>query len=216
MRRRLLAAALSSLALSSLALAFAPAAHAADQQRAAPAFSSINVRGAINVIVDRGAAQSLTVLGDERFLNDLVSEVVGGELRLSMRDDKRRKLRGDEVVVVKMPALRAFRAEGAGEIKLNDVRGERFDVNYRGAGSLQITGEVKTFTMQAEGVGEVDARSLLADNTDVTFRGVGDVRVHARNRLDAKVQGIGSLTYYGKPRIVNKSASGLGSVDAGN
>ena len=78
MRRRLLAAALSSLALSSLALAFAPAAYAADQQRAAPAFSSINVRGAINVTVDRGEAQSLTVRGDERFLNDLVSEVVGG------------------------------------------------------------------------------------------------------------------------------------------
>ncbi|MEW6022905.1 MAG: head GIN domain-containing protein [Pseudomonadota bacterium] len=213
MRRLILATALTSLTLASLALG----AHAADQQRAAPAFSSINVRGAINVTVDRGAAQSLTVRGDQRFLNDLVSEVVGGELRLSMRDNSSRKnLRGDEVVVVSMPALRAFSAEGAGEIKLNDVRGERFDVNYRGAGSLRMTGEVKTFYMQAEGVGEVDARSLLADNVDVTFRGVGDVRVHARNRLDAKVQGIGSLTYYGKPRIVNKSASGLGSVDAGN
>jgi len=213
MRRLILATALTSLTLASLALS----AHAADQQRAAPAFSSINVRGAINVTVDRGAAQSLTVRGDQRFLNDLVSEVVGGELRLSMRDNSSRKnLRGDEVVVVSMPALRAFSAEGAGEIKLNDVRGERFDVNYRGAGSLRMTGEVKTFYMQAEGVGEVDARSLVADNVDVTFRGVGDVRVHARNRLDAKVQGIGSLTYYGKPRIVNKSASGLGSVDAGN
>jgi len=212
MRRLILATALTSLTLSCLALS----AHAADQQRTAPAFSSINVRGAINVTVDRSAAQTLTVRGDERFVNNLVSEVVGGELRLSMREDRRKGMRGDEVVIVSMPALRAFSAEGAGEIKLNDVRGERFDVNYRGAGSLRISGEVKTFQMQAEGVGEVDAKALLADNADVTFRGVGDVRVHARNRLDAKVQGIGSLTYYGKPRIVNKSASGLGSVDAGN
>lgn len=212
MRRLILATALTSLTFSCLALS----AHAADQQRAAPAFSSINVRGAINVTVDRGAAQTLTVRGDERFIANLVSEVVGGELRLSMRKDSVKSTRGDEVVVVSMPALRAFSAEGAGEIKLNDVRGERFDVNYRGAGSLRMSGEVKTFFMQADGVGEVDARSLVADNVDVTFRGVGDVRVHARNRLDAKVQGIGSLTYYGKPRIVNKSASGLGSVDAGN
>jgi len=210
MRRRLLAATFSALALS-----LAAAAHAEDQQRSAPAFSSINVRGAINVTVDGGGEQSLTVRGDERFIRNLVSEVVGGELRLSMRDDKRNNMRGDDVVIVRMPALRAFSAAGAGEIKLNDVRGERFDVNYRGAGSMRVSGEVKTFFMEAEGVGEVDARQLVADNVDVRFRGVGDVRVHARNRLDAKVQGIGSLTYYGKPRIVNKSASGLGSVDAG-
>lgn len=209
MRRLILAATLSSLAFASLA-------HAEDQQRSAPAFTSIYVKGAINVTVDRNAAQTLTVRGDEKFLNNLVSEVVGGELRLSMRDDRMKTTRGDERVIVGMPALRAFAAEGAGEIRLNDVRGERFDINYRGAGSLRASGEVKTFSMKAEGVGEVDARALLADNVDVTFRGVGDVRVHARKRLDAKVQGIGSLTYYGKPPVVNKSASGLGSVDAGN
>ena len=208
MHRRLLAAALASLAL---------AAHAEDQQRAAPAFTSIYVKGAINVTVDRGAAQTLTVRGDDKFLHNLVSEVVGGELRLSMRDDRSKTItRGDERVIVSLPALRAFGAEGAGEIRLNDVRGERFDVNYRGAGSMRVTGEVKTFQMKAEGVGEVDAKDLLADDVDVVFRGVGDVRVFARKRLDAKVQGIGSLTYYGKPLIVNKTASGLGSVDAGN
>lgn len=214
MRRRILAAALCSFTVS---LAFSPLARAEDQQRAAPTFSSIHVKGAINVTVDRNAAQSLTVRGDQRFIDNLVSEVVGGELRLSMRDDRMKTtVRGDQRVIVGLPALRAFAAEGAGEIRLNDVRGERFDVNYRGAGSLLISGEVKTFQMKAEGVGEVDARALLADNVDVNFRGVGDVRVFARNRLDANVQGIGSLTYYGKPRTVKKSASGLGSVDAGN
>jgi hypothetical protein len=88
-------------------------------------------------------------------------------------------------------------------------------VNYRGAGRMAINGEVKTFTMKAEGVGEVDAKSLIANDANVTFRGIGDVKVTARNRLDAVVQGMGSVTYYGKPHIVNKSASGIGSVKAG-
>jgi len=30
------------------------------------------------------------------------------------------------------------------------------------------------------------------------------------------VQGMGSLRYYGKPRTVNKSAAGLGTVSAGD
>ena len=213
--RRLVLSTVLIAALASLASIAVPA-HAADQQRDASPFTSINVRGAINVTVERGAAQSVTVRGDDKFLRNLSSEVVGGELRLSTRDDSSKSTRGEQLVIVTMPALRAFSAEGAGEIKLKDVRGERFDITYRGAGSMNVSGEVKTFYMKAEGVGEVDARALLADNVDVNFRGVGDVRVFARNRLDAKVQGIGSLTYYGKPRIVNKSASGLGSVEAGN
>jgi len=206
MRQFILAAALSSLALT---------AQGEDQQRAAPAFTSIKVNGAINVTVDRGATQSLTVRGDDKFIRSLVSEVVNGELRLSVRDDNIKSSRGEQRVIVTMPALRAFSAEGAGEIKLNDVRGERFDLNYRGAGSLQVSGAVKTLKIKAEGVGEVDTKALIAEDADVSFRGVGDISVYARNRLDATVQGIGSLTYYGKPRIVNKSASGMGSVDAG-
>jgi hypothetical protein len=81
---------------------------------------------------------------------------------------------------------------------------------------MGINGEVKTFRMKAEGVGEVDAKALVANDADVSFRGIGDVKVYARNRLDAVVEGMGNLTYYGKPRTVNKSAAGIGSVRAGD
>jgi len=115
-----------------------------------------------------------------------------------------------------MPQLRAFAAEGAGEIKLNNVQGERLDVNYRGAGSMEIKGKVNTFTMTAEGVGEVDTKALIANNADIRFRGIGDVKVYAKDKLDVSVQGMGNLSYYGKPRTVNKSVAGLGSVSAGD
>jgi hypothetical protein len=141
---------------------------------------------------------------------------VNGELRLRAREKKNIAWRGDPRVVITMPALNAFDVEGAGEIKLNRVRGERLDVNYRGAGSMNINGEVKSFTMKAEGVGEVDAKALVANDVDIRFRGIGDVKVTATNRLDAVIQGMGNVTYYGKPRTVNKSASGIGSVKAGD
>jgi hypothetical protein len=198
-------------------LSFAAAAHADDQVRNAPAFTSISVQGPFSVTVDAGKAQSLTVRGDPRFIKELTSEVVDGELRLRLRDKdyKNKSWKGDPLVVVSMPALRALEVEGAGEINLNRIRGERLDVTYRGAGRMDINGEVKTFSMKAEGVGEVDAKRLLANDVDIRFRGVGEVSVYAKNRLDAVVQGMGNLTYYGKPRTVNKKASGIGSVDAG-
>jgi hypothetical protein len=206
---------LTTFALAAV-LSIAATAHADEQVRSAPAFTSISVHGPISVTVDAGKAQSLTVRGDARFIKGLSSEVVDGELRLRV-EDKTFKSRDDGPrVVITMPALRALAVEGAGEIKLNGIRGERFDVNYRGAGRMEINGEVKSFSMRADGVGEVDTKALIANDVDVRFRGVGDVKVYAKNRLDAVVQGMGELTYYGKPRTVNRSASGLGSVRAGD
>ena len=195
----------------------ATAAHAAEQVRAAAPFTSINVQGPISVTVDAGTAQqSLRVRGSDKFLATVTTEVVNGELRVRMRDKNFTTSHDDQRIVISMPQLRAFNAEGAGEIKLNNIQGERLDVNYRGAGSMAIKGKVNTFTMTAEGVGEVDTRALIANNADIRFRGIGDVKVYAKDKLDVSVQGMGSLSYYGKPRTVNKSIAGLGSVSAGD
>ena len=206
----------TTILASVLALGFAAGAvQAADQVRTVAPFTSIRVQGPISMTVDAGAAQqSLLVRGSDKFLNGLTSEVVNGELRLRMRDKSVTTTHDDQRIVIKLPQLRAFDAEGAGEIKLNNIRGERLDVNYRGAGSMAISGQVKTFKMSAEGVGEVDSKALVANDVDIRFQGVGDVKVYARDRLDAKVQGMGSLSYYGNPRVVNKSVAGIGSVTA--
>ena len=205
------------IALSLAAAAVVNPASAADQARTVAPFTSISVQGPISVTVDAGKAQQLLVLrGSDAFISELTTEVVNGELRLRMRDKKVKNIRGDHNVVIAMSQLRAFNAEGAGETRLNNVRGERLDVSYRGAGSMAINGQVKTFRMSAEGVGEVDTRALVANDVDIQFQGIGDVKVYAKERLDAKIQGMGSLTYYGKPRAVNKSVQGLGSVKAGD
>lgn len=206
----------TTILASVLALGFAAGAvQAADQVRTVAPFTSIRVQGPISMTVDAGAAQqSLLVRGSDKFVNGLTSEVVNGELRLRMRDKSVTTTHDDQRIVIKLPQLRAFDAEGAGEIKLNNIRGERLDVNYRGAGSMAISGQVKTFKMSAEGVGEVDSKALVANDVDIRFQGVGDVKVYAKDRLDAKVQGMGSLSYYGNPRVVNKSVAGIGSVTA--
>lgn len=194
----------------------APAVHAAEQARSVPAFTSVRVQGPFNVIVEAGKAQSLAVRGSDAFVRDVVSEVVNGELVVRMRDKQYSTMRGDQHIVVTAPRVNAFSAEGAGEIRLNNIRGERFEVDYRGAGELRIGGAVKSFRIRAEGVGEIDTKDLIADDVDIRMRGVGEARVTARNRLDVDVQGMGSLTYFGRPRTVNKSMSGLGELRQGD
>ncbi|WP_306395420.1 head GIN domain-containing protein [Telluria beijingensis] len=189
---------------------------AADEVRSVTPFKTIDARGPVSLVVEVGKAHSVRVEGNQKFIDRVTTEVVGGELRLNFDDrgSKSVNIKDGERVVVTMPALASFRGEGAGQMILNNVRGDTFDVNYRGAGSLQMTGHVGHLRLNAEGVGEVVAKDLVAKDADVTFRGIGDVSVHATNRLNASVQGLGNLTYYGKPQSVSRSVTGIGSVNA--
>lgn len=203
-----------SVLVFALSLA-ATLAHGAEQTRTAAPFSAISVEGAISVSVQAGAVQSLRVRGDEQFVNKLISEVVNGELRLHMPEKTTNSSTTDRRVIITLPALRAITVEGAGEIKLDNIRGERLDVRYKGAGRMQLQGTVNTLHLSAAGVGEVDAKALIAQRAEVQFFGIGEVQVYAKQQLDAQVRGMGTLRYFGRPRTVNKSVAGLGSVSAG-
>ena len=205
MQRLILAAVLSIASFS---------AHAGEQVRSVAPFKGITVHGPVSLTVEAGKSFSLKVYGDQRFIDRVTSEVVGGELRLNMKDSTRNSIETDDRVVVTMPELQTFRGEGAGVMRLNNVRGERLDVSYRGAGRLAIDGEVRELRLRAQGVGEVDTKALIAREADVSFEGIGSVSVYASDKLNAKVQGMGNLSYYGNPRIVSKSVAGIGSVVA--
>lgn len=189
-------------------------AHADEQTRNLSQFTKIAISGPMNLVVDAGKPFSVSVQGEPKFINRVTTEVVNGELRIGMKDDSSTNIRKHERIVVSLPSLTSFDAEGAGLAKLNNVQGDRLDVDYAGAGRLVINGKVRHLRIEAEGVGEVDTKGLIAQEADVDFEGIGAVSIYASEKLTADVEGMGSLTYYGNPKIVNKSVSGIGSVTA--
>ncbi|SFD01902.1 GIN domain-containing protein [Massilia yuzhufengensis] len=205
MQRLILAAVLSVASLN---------AHADEQVRSVTPFKGISVHGPVSLTVEAGKSYSLKVYGDAKFIARVTNEVVGGELRLDMKDSSRNSIESSDRVVVTMPELQTFKGEGAGVMRLVNVRGERLDVNYRGAGRLAIDGQVRELRLRAQGVGEVDTKALITQEADVSFEGIGNVSIYAKDKLNANVRGMGNLTYYGNPRIVNKTVSGIGSVVA--
>jgi len=164
-------------------------AGAAEQTRSLPAFDSVSIQGPVHMVVEVGAGQSLRIQGDDKYLAKVETKVVGGKLFISFPKNKRNELKmsGEDKILIGVPALRAFHVEG----------------------------KVKSLKLNAQGVGDVDTRALQTQRADVTFEGIGAVKVHASERLDAVVQGMGSLNYYGNPRVINKTVEGIGSVTAG-
>lgn len=196
------------------ALALSPLAHADEQKRTVSAFNAIDIRGPISIEVESGKEHSLVARGDQKFLSGLVTEVVNGELKISMKDKNIKKTEGDPRVIVTMPQLRKLIADGAGEKILTKLNGPRVDISYQGAGRLLADGKIDWLRLKAQGVGEVDTSALLAHNVDVNFDGIGSVKVYSSGELNAVVRGMGELVYYGKPKVVHKSVAGIGSVSA--
>ena len=192
-------------------------ASAAEQTRPLAAFTAISTQGPINMVVEVGQSQSLVLRGDDKFLASVETKVVDGKLFITFPKQKKNTIdiSSNSKILIGMPALRAFRVEGAGSAELKNISGDSIDIAFQGAGRLVASGKVKFMKLNAQGVGDVDTKALLAQRADVTFEGIGAVKVYASERLDAVVQGMGSLDYFGKPKIVNKSVEGIGSVRAG-
>lgn len=192
-------------------------ASAADQARALPPFTSVSSEGALNIVVQVGKAQTVVLRGDEKYLAKVQTRVVNGELVVTFPREKKNQMEinSDNKILISMPTLKAFHVEGAGSAELNNINGDAIDIGFQGAGRLVANGKVKYLKLMAQGVGDVDTKALLTQRADVNFEGIGMVKVHASERLDAVVEGMGSLNYYGNPKTVNKTVEGIGSVKAG-
>ena len=210
MRRSAVAVLLSTL------FAAHGAALAAESVRQLPSFIAVNAKGAFTMTVEVGKAQSVTVSGDDKLVAAMRTEVIDNELQINLPDKTFKSSSESPRITITLPSLSRVKVEGAGETLINKVNTDRLDISYLGAGHLAANGKVKYLRLNAKGVGEVDTKALVADRVDVNFEGVGNVSVHATELLNAVAKGIGGLTYYGRPKTVNKSVSGIGNVRAGD
>lgn len=194
----------------------ATSAHGAEDARQLAVFRAIAIHGPINIEVQAGKAQSVKVMGRPEFIGKVITSVKSDELRIDYAEKNNVSLKDGDRIVITVPSLVKCIVEGAGQVVIDNVKEERLDLQFEGAGRLEAKGSTKWLRLKARGVGEVSTQALKAERADVNFEGIGDVKVHASQTLNAVVRGMGSLTYYGKPKALNKSVSGIGNVTAGD
>ena len=103
---------------------------------------------------------------------------------------------------------------GVGDVRLNvDVK--EMQTVLEGVGNIDINGSAEIHECELTGTGRINARELIAEETRVVSNGVGNAEVYASEKLKADLRGVGKITYYGKPKQVESSINGLGSIVAG-
>ncbi|HYD12757.1 MAG TPA: head GIN domain-containing protein [Allosphingosinicella sp.] len=195
------------------------------------AFDKINLTGAANVLVAVGGQPSVRAEGDAALIERLEIAVVGGELRIGMREGSWSGNRGGVTVRVTVPSLQAASLAGAGDMNIDRIQGDRFTAAIGGAGDLdiaQLRVASASFTVsgagsmraaggaqQAEatlrGVGNLNLNGFEARDATVALSGTGSVELRATGTAQVRLSGVGSVAIQGGARCTVQR-SGLGHV----
>lgn len=192
------------------------------------------------LFITQGDKESLSLEGEDSVLKMVRSEVRNGELLLDVDGgwwDKTwraitstfegnplkyhltlRKLDGLFVSGAARVKSKGFKftdfqliLKGAGEVVLTDIEADSLDIELPGAGLISLSGSTIRQSVWLKGAGSYDAPRLKSENALVKLHGVGKARVWAEKTLDAQVDGVGHIEYFGEPDV-RRSVSGLGKV----
>jgi len=181
------------------------------EKRNLPAFKGIETTGAYEVEVMCQKPASFEIEADDNILPLIRTDVRDGVLYVT--SEKSYNPSRAVTLRISLPELTAVSSRGAGEVTIQDAQSDDLKIESMGAASIKAAGKVKNATISSSGAGDIDANRLQAEKARVTVAGAASVSVYATEQLDVSVSGVGSVTYGGNPKTVNKSVSGIGSVN---
>ena len=221
-----------------VAMAVLPASAAEPARRVftVNGFDRIEVGGAYRVEVRVGPGASVRAEGDRDTLDRMLVEVRGTRLliRPSQTTWRADRNEGPAVVFVALPALRGVTVDGAGQMRVDKVRGTDFAASVTGAGTLEVgevtadrvaltmagagklsvAGKAETVRVDMMGAGAIDAGALAAQSLTATVSGTGGLNAAASREAALTVAGAADVVVTGTARC-KVTQMGAGTVRCG-
>jgi hypothetical protein len=183
------------------------------EKRDVGAFASVSVSGAYEVEIVCQKQPGIEIEGDDNILPLVQTYVEDNTLYIhserSFNVKRAIKLR------ITTGNLEELNSSGASKITLEGVKNEQLVIETSGASKIDAAGETKSLEIESSGASKVDVQELRAARVKVSLSGAGRANVYASEEVNADVSGASQITYYGEPKVVNKSVSGAGSINKG-
>lgn len=205
------------------------------EKRDVSGFDGLSVSDAFVVEISVGSTESLEIEADEEYIDDIVTEVRGGILRIEMKDSRRRRRMKDSPrAYLTVKSLDRISASGAVHVKTFDIlKADRFMVDLSGASVIDIELDVEDFSFEASGACVVTiegtakeqlvkisgstvyrAQDFETEIADIRVSGASSASVYVSDKLDVRASGASSIRYRGDASV-NSSTSGASSVRKG-
>jgi predicted small secreted protein len=199
-------------------------------------FSSVTFAGLGELTITQGTSEGLTIEAEDNIVPRITTTVTGGDLYIGFDsknwqdvvrptrtvkfDLKVRSLSDMDLQGlgnVTMPSLQAdavtIKVGGAGGINISKLTAGDVTINMTGAGNVDLAGKVTSQTINLSGLGNYSGGNLDSQQATINLTGAGGAEVWARDTLNVKISGAGSVSYYGSPKIT-KTITGLGVLNS--
>lgn len=208
-----------------------PADLSGQETRDLPSFTGIGIGVSADVFYTTGSTYEIKIEGKERDVNDLVTKVADGTLKIKYDDWKiqRSKLTiyitSKELDRVSVSGSAKFKVEealsaeemslavsGSGSVQFSSLESDEVDVKISGSGNAMIdNGTADELDVKISGSGKLLAENFEVSECSAAISGSGSCKITVKDELDAKISGSGSVYYNGNPQI-NSVSSGSGKV----
>lgn len=168
------------------------------ETRSVSAFHSIEVESVAGVYFTQSDTYSLRVEGEKKWVDLTKCTVKDGVLLITWAEKGKKKT-----------------AKNVNRLSIYISAPDLQEVTFEGVGSFNCKSRLnlKNVKFDIQGVGSLNVADLYARNVKITLKGVGNGELTVDcDRLDASVEGVGSLTLSGKARSAHISKDGIGSV----
>lgn len=203
------------------------------QTRKVQAFHGISVSGGINLYLTQGNTQKVTVEADEDDMDDLVTKVEGGILKIYMKNrswldfdwkhndrkvyvsfktiDWLQASAGSDVTsqsVLNLENLEVDSSSGS-DVKL-ELNASSVKARSSSGSDIHLKGKADSLDANASSGSDINAGDLQTKKCYANASSGSDIRVQVSEQLDANASSGGDISYSGNPthKGINESSGG--------
>jgi Putative auto-transporter adhesin, head GIN domain len=174
-------------------------------------FSTIELTGSGNVIIEQTGTESLSIEAEDNLLPDLTSDVSSGTLELGTTEGTDLQPTLPITYRVTVHDLAGLQMSGSGSVTAAGITTSAISIDISGSGDVTLAGTADDQTVTISGSGNYRAGDLATRNSTAAISGSGTITVDASDVLEAEISGSGDVSYIGDPQI-SQDISGSGEL----
>lgn len=225
-----------ALILAAIGISFGLAFAQQSETRSVGSFSGIKSGEAIDVYLKKGDKEAVKVEVSGDNLGNVITEVVGSNLKIHLRENSFFRSNINVKVYVTYVSLNRIYASSASNVFSEGIlKSENLEIQASSAADIELAieakdvlvhassaadiileGTAKSINADASSSGEIDAYALQVESAEASASSAGSIKLSVSQALEAGASSGGSVRYRGNPTRTNTHSSSGGSVKKAN
>jgi hypothetical protein len=206
----------------------------ASEERQVSGIESISTGSSINLIIEQTGSESIRIEATENIIPDIITEVVNGELQISLKPVGFTGIRPINCFV-SVKDINSIKISSSASVKCDNLKTENLsvemassskgslnvdvtnlDLKIASSANLTISGQADLQTIIVNSSGNLEAFNLVSKDCKIEVNSSGSANINVIENLDAKVNSSARLNYKGSPKVSSDISSNGSLNQVGN